>query len=144
MFSMAEKGNLVLPARLKCQKGRETMILSLNLFPCIFELLGTDSRTLYIIYWRSIIKMKGIIKWKSGLPWIFFNVRKQKMKKLSFMNGSYVFDVVQLTDYSLLILWWNVCILPKCFKYSKHEAFYEPGRTIISVKYIPITLHVHI
>lgn len=144
MFSMAEKGNLALPARLKCQKRRETMILSLNLFPCIFELLGIGSRTLYNIYWRSIIKMKGIIKWKSGLPWIFLNVIKQKMKKLSFMNGGYVFDVVQLTDYSLLTLWRNVCILAKCLKYSKHEAFYEPGRTIISVKYTPITLHVHV
>lgn len=49
MFSMAEKENLVLPARLKCQERGGTMILSLNLFPCIFELLGIESRTLYML-----------------------------------------------------------------------------------------------
>jgi hypothetical protein len=40
MFSMAQKKNLVLPARSKCQERGGAKILSLNLFSYVFALLG--------------------------------------------------------------------------------------------------------
>lgn len=62
MFSMADKENLVLLARLKCQERGGTMTLSLNLFPCIFELLGIESMTYYMLVMCFVSKLHHLLE----------------------------------------------------------------------------------